>query len=119
LIIEKNNSFLSSQEHWNKNLIKITAMTKKSLKSYRQLERLVRGFVNHRRIEIMELLYNGPELSVVEIAENLKINFKTASEYIRRLAIAGLVLKRSAGASVQHKLTEKGEVVFKFLRTLE
>jgi len=87
--------------------------------NHRQLERMVRGFSNHRRIEILELLEKVPELSVVEISNKLKINFKTASEHIRRLAIAGLIIKRSAGASVRHKLTERGKVILKFLRILE
>jgi predicted transcriptional regulator len=91
----------------------------KKIKNYHHLERLVRGFSNHRRIEIMELLQREPELSVVEISERLNINFKTASEHIRRLAIAGLVLKRSAGNAVRHKLTNKGISILKFLRTLE
>ena len=80
---------------------------------------MVRGFSNHRRIEIMELLKKSSELSVDEIATTLKINFKTASEHIRRLAIAGLVLKRSEGNSVRHKLTSRAEAILKFLRTLE
>jgi DNA-binding transcriptional ArsR family regulator len=86
---------------------------------YRKLERITRGFSNHRRIQILELLKKTPELSVAEIAGKLKINFKTASEHIRRLAIAGLVIKRSAGNSVRHKLTSRGESILKFLRTLE
>lgn len=88
-------------------------------KSYRQLERIIKGVANHRRIEILELLKREPELSVIDIAGKLNINFKTASEHIRRLAIAGLVLKRSDGASIRHKLTERGEDILKFLRTLE
>ena len=88
-------------------------------RNYRKLERLVRGFSNHRRIEIMELLERNPELSVIEITEKLRINFKTASEHIRRLAIAGLVLKRSDGASVRHALSPRGLRILKFLRTLE
>jgi DNA-binding transcriptional ArsR family regulator len=76
-------------------------------KTYRQLERIVRGFSNHRRIEILELLEKEPELSVLEIAEKLGINLKTASEHIRRLTIAGLIMKRSEGTSVRHKLTER------------
>jgi DNA-binding transcriptional ArsR family regulator len=87
--------------------------------NFRQLERIVRGFANHRRIEILELLAKQPELSVVEISEKLKINFKTGSEHIRRLAIAGLVIKRSAGNFVRHKLSDRGEGILKFLRTLE
>ncbi len=94
-------------------------MTKKNVLNNKQRERIVKGFANHRRIEIIELLHKAPELSVVEIAEILRINMKTASEHIRRLAISGLVVKRSAGSSVRHKLTDRGIVILKFLRTLE
>ncbi|OGY27743.1 MAG: hypothetical protein A2Z42_02775 [Candidatus Woykebacteria bacterium RBG_19FT_COMBO_43_10] len=85
----------------------------------RQLERVVKGFANHRRIQILELIADSPELSVIEISEKLKINFKTASEHLRRLAIAGLVLKRNQGAAVRHKLSPTGSSILKFLRTLE
>jgi DNA-binding transcriptional ArsR family regulator len=87
--------------------------------SDRQLERIVKGFANHRRIQIMVLIKDQPELSVQEIASKLKINIKTASEHIRRLAIAGLVLKRSRGINVLHKLSPQGEFILKFLRKLE
>jgi DNA-binding MarR family transcriptional regulator len=87
--------------------------------NYHQLERLVRGFSNHRRIAIIELLDRKPELSVNEIADELHINFKTASEHIRRLAIAGLVLKRADNNNVRHKLTPRGNSILKFLRILE
>jgi len=43
---------------------------------YRQLERIVKGFANHRRIQIMELINNEPELSVMDISTKLKINVK-------------------------------------------
>jgi len=92
---------------------------KKEEESFRQLERLTRGFANHRRIEILDLLAKEPELSVAQVAASLKVDFRTISEHIRRLAIAGLVLKRNQGASVQHKLSDRGVVILKFLRTLE
>ena len=94
-------------------------MEKNYVKTYRQLERLVKGFANHRRIQIMELLKKEPELSVDEVAIQLRINEKTASAHIQRLAIAGLVLKRNDGHSVRHKLTSVSELILKFLRTLE
>ena len=86
---------------------------------YRKLERTVRGFSNHRRIQILELLRRAPELSVEEVAGTLHIEYKTIAEHIRRLAIAGLVLKRNEGHAVRHKLTSRGTQVLKFLRTLE
>ena len=88
-------------------------------RNYRKLERIVKGFANHRRIQILELLEKNPELSVLEIAEELNINFKTASEHIRRLAISGLIMKRSDGTNIRHRLTERGLNILKFLRTLE
>lgn len=85
----------------------------------RQLEKIVKGFSNHRRIEILTLLDTKPELSLVNISEELKINFRTASDHLRRLAIAGLILKRNEGNFVRHALSPLGKSVLKFLRTLE
>ncbi len=68
---------------------------------------------------MINLLNSKSELSVEDIAEALSINFKTASDHLRRLAIAGLVLKRNQGNAVRHKLTRRAEVILKFLRTLE
>ena len=83
------------------------------------MERLVKGFANHRRLQIMELLAEDPELSVDEITMALNVNFKTVSDHVRRLAIAGLVLKRSEGNNVRHKLTPRAETILEFLRILE
>ena len=85
----------------------------------RQIERIVKGFANHRRVQILQLLDETPELSVQEISRQLKINYKTASEHIRRLAQAGLVLKRNRGINVLHKLSSQGATILKFLRILE
>jgi len=88
-------------------------------KSYFQLERIIRGVANHRRIEILELLEKSPELSNIDISEKLNTNFKTISEHIKRLATAGFVIKRSDGSSVRHKITKRGLAILLFLRTLE
>ncbi|KKU49912.1 MAG: Transcriptional regulator, MarR [Parcubacteria group bacterium GW2011_GWB1_49_7] len=88
------------------------------MKTTRQLERLVRGFSNHRRIEIMELLSKQTELSVAEICDKLKINYKTGAEHVRRLAIAGMIMKRNDNNSVRHALTKEGKAALNFLKTI-
>ena len=85
----------------------------------RELEKIVRGFSNHRRIQILELLRRKPNLSVLGIAEEFGINYKTASEHIRRLHIAGLLTKQNTGKDVRSALTKRGNIVLTFLRTLE
>lgn len=94
-------------------------MEKKEKKTYRELERLVKGFANHRRLQILELLKQKPELTVDDVATSLNVHFKTVSEHIRRLAISGLVLKRNQGNYVHHRLTLRAESILKFLRILE
>ena len=86
---------------------------------YRDLERIVKGAANHRRLQILELVAEKPELSVMEIARELSVNFKTIAEHVRRMAIAGLVMKRNDENAVRHKLTPRGNAILKFLRTLE
>ena len=86
---------------------------------YRKVERVVKGFANHRRLEIMTLLRREPELSVEDIAERLNIGYQNASDHIRKLAIAGLVAKRHEGSSVRHKLTPRAESILVFCKRLE
>ena len=85
----------------------------------KHLQRIVKGFANHRRIEILELLDFHPDMSLSEIASSLKINFKTAGEHTRRLSHAGLILKQYKGAAVLHAVSPLGVIILKFLRTLE
>jgi DNA-binding MarR family transcriptional regulator len=88
-------------------------------KTYNQLERIIKGFANHRRIEILELLKKQPELSVAEISDRLKINFKNASGHIQKMAVAGLIIKRYDANNVRHKLTLRGKTILEFCRILE
>ncbi len=86
---------------------------------YRKLERIVKGFANHRRLEILDLLKNKPEQALDDIVETLGIGYQNASDHVRKLAIAGLVAKRSDGWNVRHKLTPRAEAILAFCKKLE
>lgn len=89
------------------------------MQEYKALEKIVRGFSNHRRIQILELIFTNPDLSLLDISSKLKVNFKTAGEHVRKLTLTGLVEKRNQGSSVRHKISERGKSILMFLRTLE
>ena len=91
---------------------------KRTREGYRNAERVMKGVANHRRAEILVMLKNFPEKSVSEIAEVLKIDYRTASEHIHKLTRAGLVMKRSDGTSVRQALTKLGEHMLDFLSTI-
>lgn len=88
-------------------------------KTHRQLERIVKGFANHRRLQVLQLLGREPELSVLEISDKLKSEFKNVSAHINKMAIAGLVMKRNEGNIVRHRLTNRGKGILKFVRIIE
>jgi len=88
-------------------------------KTNRELERIVKGFANHRRLQVLELLQKEPELSVQEISEKLKTEFKNISAHINKMAIAGLVMKRNEGNLIRHKLTNRGKSILQFIRIIE
>ncbi len=87
--------------------------------NYRKLERVVKGYANHSRLQIMDLLKREPELSVDEIAQRLRMGYMNTSDHVRKLATAGLVVKRSDGSSVRHRLTPRAESILVFCKKLE
>ncbi len=94
------------------------SVVRKESSRSRRLERIVKGFANHRRIEILELLSRRPELSLGEVSGLLEIELKTASEHLRRLTNCGLVIKRQSGRVVHHKVAPQAGRVLALLKAL-
>ena len=88
-------------------------------KTNRELEKIIKGFANHRRLQVLELLSKKPDLSVQEISDELKSEFKNISAHINKMHTAGLVFKRNEGNIVHHKLTNRGKSILKFVRIME
>lgn len=88
------------------------------MKSDRQLEQVVRGFSNHKRIAIMRLLVQEPGVSVSEISRRVRSNYQTTADHVRRLHRAGLIHKRQPGPAQQHEVSDRGKAVLKFLNAV-
>lgn len=92
-------------------------MGQAKIKSPRKLERHFKGVANHRRIQILLLIWRHPEIIQEDIIAELKSNQKTISEHIRRLYHAGLIDKHYAGRSIQHRLTPYGRIFIDFIKS--
>ena len=86
-------------------------------KTPKQLERYFKGAANHRRIAILALVGEENGITVEEIAEKLKANFKTISQHSRSLVQAGLLNKTYRGRAVTHSLSPYGHAFLKFMNT--
>jgi len=78
-------------------------------KTPKQLERYFKGVANHRRIQILIMLEKNGPLTLIDISDRLKANFKTISEHTSRLVKAGLVNKEYKGKFVFHSLSPYGK----------
>jgi predicted transcriptional regulator len=89
------------------------------MKSYKDLERIIKGTANHRRIQLLDKINETPELSVEDLAGKFDIDYRTVSSHLKRLEISGLVMKRSEGHRTRHKVTNRGAKMLKFLKKLD
>jgi predicted transcriptional regulator len=86
------------------------------IKKTNQLEYIVKGFANKRRISILFLLEKDSELSVSEVAEHFRISFVSVSNHLSKMMSRGLVMKRNDKKEVRHALTTRGKQVANFLK---
>ena len=63
-----------------------------SPKTAKQMEHHLKGVANHRRIEILFLISSEEGINLETISSKLRCNFKTISEHVRKLVLAGLVV---------------------------
>ena len=91
---------------------------KNNFKTSKQLERHFKGMANHRRIDILTLVFKNSGITLEEIAENLDCNIKTISEHTRRLVQAGLLNKSYKGRKVEHFVSPYGKSFYLFIHQL-
>lgn len=83
------------------------------------LERVVKGFANHRRIQMLRLLRVEAELSLIDLCRRARTGLKSGAEHLRRAHLGGLIEKRYEGRYVLHKITPLGLEVLAFLDRIE
>lgn len=86
-------------------------------KTSRQLERNFKGIANHWRIDILLLIDQSRDLTLEQMADRLKCNFKTLSEHTRKLVQAGLINKKYHGREVRHSLSPYGIKILAFIKS--
>ena len=86
-------------------------------KTSKQLEGYFKGAANHHRINILFVVRRSEGISLEQIADELKANFKTISEHTKKLVQAGLLTKKYQGRGVAHSLSPYGHKFLEFIKT--
>lgn len=83
-----------------------------------RIERVVKGFASHRRIEILTILDATPNLDISELAIRCRAGFPAVAEHVRKMTVAGLIEKERDGVSIRLRLTERGEAALRMIHQL-
>jgi DNA-binding transcriptional ArsR family regulator len=86
--------------------------------NYRALERVVKGYANHRRLRILELSAHEPDLTIDDFCHRLGIGYENASDHVRKMYAAGLLIKKSDGMYVRHRISNRGKSILAFCKKL-
>ena len=84
-----------------------------------KLEKIIKGFANRRRLQILELLEKESGLSVENVSMTLKMGYENTSEHLRKLHDAGLVTKHALGNNVVHRITSRAKDILAFCKKLK
>ena len=84
--------------------------------NFKVLEKIIKGVANHWRLRTLFLLYEEPNISLIDIASKLDGNFKTISEHTKKLYQSGLIEKRYKGQIVLHSISVLGDRLLSYLK---
>ena len=71
----------------------------------KELEKIFKALANRRRLSIISLLKNEKDLSVGNIAEKIKLSFKSTSKHLSILASVDIIEKEQKSSQVFYKIS--------------
>jgi DNA-binding transcriptional ArsR family regulator len=74
------------------------------MKDYRKSERILKALANRRRLAIVQYLSERQQASVGNIANEIKLSFKSTSHHLRLLATADILEKEQTSTSIFYSL---------------
>ena len=70
----------------------------------KEYEKLFKAFANRRRLQIIKYLKTEKEATVGEVAEHIKLSFKSTSKHLLMLLHAGVVEKEQRSLSAFYSI---------------
>ncbi|MBI2589314.1 helix-turn-helix transcriptional regulator [Candidatus Saccharibacteria bacterium] len=85
----------------------------------KEVEKIAKGLANHNRIKILLALDKEPDMTLFDIAGEIKTGFRNVSEHSRKLVAGGLITKKYRGQAVEHRLTQRGKEALRFCKVIK
>lgn len=72
--------------------------------SDRELEQIFKAVANRRRVAILRYLKKKKEAAVGDIAEQIKLSFRSTSKHLTLLSAAGIVAREQRGLQMFYRI---------------
>lgn len=79
----------------------------------KDLEKILKALANKRRLAIVKFLKENREASVGEIADRIKLSFKSTSRHLAILSSADIIEKEQRSTSAFYRLSLEQKYVIK------
>ncbi len=84
-------------------------------KGIKEVERVLKALANRRRLEIVKYLKKEKEATVGDIAEAIKLSFKSTSRHLAVLFSADIVEKEQRSIEVWYRLSPECHHIAKYV----
>lgn len=85
----------------------------------KDLEKIFKALANKRRLTIISLLKKEKDLSVGNIAEKIKLSFKSTSKHLSILASVDIIVKEQKSSQVFYRIPQNSnEFIRKILPSI-
>ena len=72
----------------------------------KELEKILKGLTNKRRLAIIRLLLKIKEMTVADIAERIKLSFKSTSKHLAILHQLDILDRRQENLNMYYRLSD-------------
>ena len=72
----------------------------------KELEKIMKGLANKRRLAIIRLLLKSKEATVADIAEQIKLSFKSTSKHLAILHQLDILDRRQENLNMYYRLSD-------------
>ena len=88
------------------------------MEAMKNLERLLKGLANKRRLAIIKLLLQEKELPVAEIADGIGLSFWSTSKHLNLLANLDVLAKEQRSLQMFYRLSSPPHPIVKLVAAL-
>ena len=85
----------------------------------KKIIQVLKALANEKRLKLLDIIQNDPSLPIYQISRVAKMNYKTTSAYIRKMAAAGVIRLSADKSRILGYINKDVEEIIKSINNFE